>query len=420
MRAELVIVLLSMKPPREVLRVLIVLALQPLAFAQPAGTILWNFDSGERALRILLPAVDDDGTIYAASQNRPVDGVGKVFALQPDGRKKWEHTPSRAITSPVVVGEQGALYVATEGGLLALGLDGQFKWLWPASSGEVLLQPAIATDGTIYFGLRSLDPRGSALIAINPDGTTRWKFKVNSLSESIPSIGPDGMVYFGDADRLHAIYPDGSEYWSIPMGRAYVLPRSPSSLLVNGSLGFYEMNPDGVANTLGGGGGPPYSIFIGPDGLIGNSSMVMRSDLSLTGSGLPMGIAFGADYVVYSMASGGVLTASLFQGGVQWQRTFEVIFENQGAVMGPDGVLYVGDVAGQLYAVKASCGPANSVWPQRFGNARHNGRAAATGKDCPCLTPLRLAHGRGSAHALEHRAKKQPPVFGKSDAIMNS
>ena len=56
--------------------------------------------------------------------------------------------------------------------------------------------------------------------------------------------------------------------------------------------------------------------------------------------------------------------------------------------------MYFGE-QGRIHAIKASCGPANSVWPQRFGNAKHNGRPAAPGKDCPCLTPLRLARGRG-------------------------
>ena len=85
-----------------------------------------------------------------------------------------------AVTSPVVVGEQGGLYVATDAGLLSLSNTGEFRWLWSAS-GNVGGQPAVAADGTIYSELRSPDPKGNALVAWHPDGTARWRFKLNSV-----------------------------------------------------------------------------------------------------------------------------------------------------------------------------------------------------------------------------------------------
>ena len=115
---------------------------------------------------------------------------------------------------------------------VAVGIEGQIKWFFEANE-EVMTSPAIADDGTVYFGTQS-----STLYALNPDGTKKWEFQAhytpsgggggsidNFIAGSDPTVGPDGTIYFGSsalyypegdwvvAGLLWALNPDGSEKW---------------------------------------------------------------------------------------------------------------------------------------------------------------------------------------------------------------
>ncbi|MGB3478299.1 MAG: Ig-like domain-containing protein, partial [bacterium] len=74
-------------------------------------------------------------------------------------------------------------------------LSGNLKWqtfigvVFPRSS------PAIGTDGTIYIGSDD-----NALYAINPDGTTKWRYSTGNYVFSSPAIGADGTIYVGSYD----------------------------------------------------------------------------------------------------------------------------------------------------------------------------------------------------------------------------
>src|SRR5215831_2143620 len=70
--------------------------------------------------------------------------------------------------------------------------------------------PAIAPDGTIYFGTWD-----GKLWALNDDGTRKWVFTAGREIKSSPAIGGDGTVYFGSRDRnFYAVAPDGKKKWS--------------------------------------------------------------------------------------------------------------------------------------------------------------------------------------------------------------
>ena len=64
--------------------------------------------------------------------------------------------------------------------------------------------PAIAPDGTIYFGTFA-----GTLWAVNPDGSRNWTFKTGTEIKSSPAVGTDGTIYFGGRDRkFYAVRPD--------------------------------------------------------------------------------------------------------------------------------------------------------------------------------------------------------------------
>lgn len=63
---------------------------------------------------------------------------------------------------------------------------------------------AIGKDGTIYFGSDD-----NHIYALNPDGSEKWRFKMNGVDDmdSSPAIGEDGTIYVGSRDgNLYAIH----------------------------------------------------------------------------------------------------------------------------------------------------------------------------------------------------------------------
>ena len=102
------------------------------------------------------PCIGTDGTIYACSSN--------LYAIDPNGTLIWEFD------------------------------FGPNRWVGGSS-------PAISADGTIFVGVRYSDSVGGELIAVNSDGTERWRSDrlCNWYVDSSPCIGEDGTVYIGSS-----------------------------------------------------------------------------------------------------------------------------------------------------------------------------------------------------------------------------
>ena len=92
--------------------------------------------------------------------------------------------------------------------------------------------PAVDINGIIYiYGVENTDCMYGTLYAINPDGTIKWQFQSVDLNgdpyelygwnyEIVPSIGPDGTIYYTDnydndpdTNFVYAINPDGTLKW---------------------------------------------------------------------------------------------------------------------------------------------------------------------------------------------------------------
>ena len=62
----------------------------------------------------------------------------------------------------------------------------------------------IGSDGTMYGG------SGYYFYAISADGTPKWQYRVGGEIRNSPAVAPDGTVYFGCDDYfIYAIKPDG-------------------------------------------------------------------------------------------------------------------------------------------------------------------------------------------------------------------
>jgi len=146
----------------------------------------WKYDV-EEIYTHSSPAIGSDGTIYFG-------GWDKLYALNPNGTKKWEFITDSDIESSPSIGLDGTIYFGCWDKLYALNPNGTKKWEF-ITGDDIESSPAIGSDGTIYFG--SWDQN---FYALNPDGTKKWEFITGSGIESSPAIGSDGTIYFASGD----------------------------------------------------------------------------------------------------------------------------------------------------------------------------------------------------------------------------
>jgi len=152
------------------------------------GTLKWKFKTGNWVHGS--PTIGNDGTVYIGSDDT------YLYALYPNGTMKWRCSIGYVWGSPSL-DENGIIYVGTWGmKFFAIYPNGTIKWVYNAP-GRIWFgaSAAISSEGIIYFGTTWVDGGDGAFIALNPDGTERWKVVDKGLFETSPVIGKDGTVY---------------------------------------------------------------------------------------------------------------------------------------------------------------------------------------------------------------------------------
>jgi len=161
----------------------------------PNGTLRWRFETGDIVKSH--PSIADDGTIYFDSFD------GYLYALHPNGTMKWRTSGGGSYASGAVIAQDGTIYDAGNKYLYAIYPNGTRKWSFYLGSSQTHIahsSPAIGADGTIYVGTGIAEMSGGDIIAVNPDGTERWRKRIaNMWVESSPCIGADGTVYIGSS-----------------------------------------------------------------------------------------------------------------------------------------------------------------------------------------------------------------------------
>jgi len=169
------------------------------------GLKKWEYVTGGDVLSA--PAIDGD-TVYIGSSNK------YVYALNGGtGALKWQFYSSGSLRG-AAVGIDGTIYFgagktgetnAQDFWVYALNPDGTKKWMSGAGK-SVSSIPAIGSDGILY--IQSEDKR---LYALDANGTKKWDYyagdyRANAPLSSSPAIGPDGTVYFGTySGRIYAL-----------------------------------------------------------------------------------------------------------------------------------------------------------------------------------------------------------------------
>lgn len=291
------------------------------------------------------PSVGADGVIYQGAHDN------KVYAINPDGSKRWEYDAGgrvesflsvtannevfalsntnltlHAITSSgsakwtkVLEGNPGAVavvgnivYAGTSTAVFAFDMEGNQLWRTPANTTE---------RGVFAFGNTTLyvtQKGGDGLMALDlTTGAEKWTYKNIGGDAYGAIVGVDGTIYFTDKTgrSLYAVNSDGSEKWVFTT--KYQLTYSLPALDENGIIYFSTFNQDAECAF--------YAV---------NS-------------------ADGSE--VWKMIKSGSSDAEKGMAGV---------------TVGNDKKLYVSTIAGGLYAIPIFAGPELNSWSVRGGSTQ--------------------------------------------------
>jgi outer membrane protein assembly factor BamB len=342
----------------------------------------WTLDV--RSVSDSAPAIGADGTIYFGTWK------GNLWAVSPDGSRKWVFPAGNEIKSAPAVGTNGMIYFGSrDGNCYAVDADGALRWKFHTGA-WVDSSPALAHDGTVYFG--SWDKNFYALSA---DGKQLWKFPTSGEIVSSPAIGLDGTIYFGSHDRkFYALAPNGNKKWEFTTGGPII--SSPAMnrdqclyfTSVDGCL--YALNLDGTLRwRLRTGGMTESSPVIGADGTVYVG--VLRRPWAISADGKKKwGREGGEDYALETtpvvLASGSICFVSRYgmliyvkPDGTMELKCYLYGYGYGSPAVGPTGAIYVPDRGKDLgcgfTALRAGVSLAHTPWPRFRGNAQNTGNA---------------------------------------------
>lgn len=180
----------------------------------PDGSIVWSYNNDKLSFSTL--SVGIDGTIYFTTS-------GSVGAISSDGKFEWEYR----VVNPtaLAIGSEATIYFGSyDRNLYALWPNGSKKWSFDAGK-SISSQPVIGKDDIIYFGSDNSD-----LNALDADGRLCWSRPVDGKVKDL-AIDSDGVIlatvdvgYWNRDNFLYAFRPDGDTSWVYQAGQGIIAP----------------------------------------------------------------------------------------------------------------------------------------------------------------------------------------------------
>ncbi|WP_448378625.1 beta-alanine-activating enzyme beta-propeller domain-containing protein, partial [Fervidobacterium sp.] len=141
---------------------------------RPDGTLKWKF--GTNGGIYSSPAIGADGTIYVRSED------GYLYAIDQTGVLKWKFNSNSSIDSSPLIGADGVIYIVSRYKVYALTPNGEKKWEFSSGWMQFTTSPTVGNNGELYVG--SSDGK---LFAIQTSSiglaTSPWpKFRRNAIN----------------------------------------------------------------------------------------------------------------------------------------------------------------------------------------------------------------------------------------------
>jgi outer membrane protein assembly factor BamB len=175
----------------------------------PNGTIKWEYYLG---YSIVASSLDAEGNIYFTAQH-----CDYLYCLYPNGTLRWTFETIQEISDAPLIGDDGTIYTVPIDNLIAINPNGTEKWRIPSNGAG--RSPALAPDGTIVYSSDELED----VFGLNPeDGQIKWHYQLDfdPDDKTRPAISSDGTIFFayvdedGDRAYLSALNPDGTLKWT--------------------------------------------------------------------------------------------------------------------------------------------------------------------------------------------------------------
>ncbi|MBA3849088.1 MAG: hypothetical protein C0502_03730 [Opitutus sp.] len=340
---------------------------EPPILGESGARSVWYRWTAPVSGRMQFSAYSDDFdpmlAVYTGTAIAQLTQVGASLPLRPA-----DDIESALVTADVTAGTTYHLKVDTTSGVAGSFTLSLVDSAWQFATGDaVTSSPAIAADGSVYFG--STD---SKLYALNPDGTEKWRYTVGGIVDmTTPAVAADGTAYFGANDRvIRAMNPDGTLKWSYTAGGTVVTGfavAADGNLYTKDSGGnLLALAPDGSLRWQRTVGGETFaSPVIGAEGTIhvGASSqgfLAYNADGTLlwrvaADGDIYTSAAIDAAGRLYFATLNGSVYAVSPQGSVVWRRTIGTGFSSS-PTLGADGVLYIGGYDRKLHALNTTDG----------------------------------------------------------------
>jgi len=205
------------------------------------------------------PVVLSDGTLVVMLKvsEQEDERVATLGAIGSDARLRWilpfegQFNPDKSLLTlgrddRIYVGCPTCLYAVSPGATMAT-----IEWSY-ACEDLISTIPAVASDGTVYFGTTNKTPPvNPRLYCLNSDGSLDWTFEPTEAYggkplalNSAPTLDDAGHIYFVvSGNALYCLNRDGSVGWSWPIeGFCYTSP----ILMPDRSIVFYQMHKWGM------------------------------------------------------------------------------------------------------------------------------------------------------------------------------